>query len=67
MKKPLVFLVVSLYVFSCKPTYDLASEETKIISLAKGNFSNDDYFESIPNKVKDSVPKEKLYQHIDSL
>lgn len=67
MKKPLVFLFISLCFFSCKPIYDLESEKTKIIHLAKGNFTNDDYFESIPNRFKDSVPRDKLYKHLDSV
>ncbi|MBO6879872.1 hypothetical protein [Winogradskyella sp.] len=67
MKKILFILSFGLFYFSCKPSFNLASEQTKIVSLANGDFSNDNYFESIPNAVKDSVPKEKLYQHLDSL
>lgn len=67
MKKLIIILVIGFCLFSCKPSYDLVNEETKLINLVKGNFSNDDYFENIPNAVKDSISKEKLHQHLDSL
>ena len=67
MNRTLTLLVLSLLIFSCKPSYNLSDEKNKIFSLAKGDFSNKDYFDNIPNSLKDSVPKEKLYRYLDSV
>lgn len=67
MRELLIILAFGLFFVSCKPVYNLTSEKPKIVNLVKGNLNNDDYLSSIPNSVKDSIPKEKLYKHLDSV
>ena len=67
MNKIFLSFCFGLCITSCKPKFNLAKELPRITKLVKHQFTNKEYLENYPNYTLDSIPKEKLYKHLDSI
>ncbi|MEO1033421.1 MAG: hypothetical protein AAFX55_18680 [Bacteroidota bacterium] len=67
MNRLFLCITICLSFISCKPSFNLNIEETKINNLVIGNYSNEDFIENFPIFVIDSIPIEKINTHLDSM